>query len=200
MDVKQLRYFLAVAEELHFGRAARRMHVVQSALSMQIRALEEELGGPLFTRTSRKVELTQAGLLLLEEARRTLSQLERTKTLVQRSLRGEGGQVRVGFAGNAVLAGERMRDLRAFRVRHPEVALDLQEMAPQRQGEAILLGLIDVGYSPSLGVGMLERLSAETIGCWPFLLAMADIHPLARHKRVSLRKLAPAEKVPAAEV
>lgn len=98
MDLRHLRYFLAVAEEGHFGRAAQRLHIVQPALSMQIKALEEELGGPLFVRTSRKVELTDAGRLLQVEAQRTLEQADHARLTVQRSIRGETGQVRVGFA------------------------------------------------------------------------------------------------------
>jgi DNA-binding transcriptional LysR family regulator len=109
VDLRHLRYFVAVAEEKHFGRAAQRLHIVQPALSMQIRSLEEEIGGALFVRTSRNVELTQAGSLLLVEARRTLAQAERTKDIVQRSLRGETGTVRVGFAGNAVVMSDTAR-------------------------------------------------------------------------------------------
>ena len=97
MDLRHLRYFLAVAEEGHFGRAAQRLHIVQSALSMQIRSLEEELGGPLFLRTSRRVELTEAGALLRAEAQRTLDQAAHAQQVVQRSLRGEMGTVRIGF-------------------------------------------------------------------------------------------------------
>ena len=106
MDLRHLRYFLAVAQEGHFGRAAEKLNIVPPALSMQIKALEEELGGPLFIRTSRKVELTEAGKLLQTEAQRTLEQAEHARLTVQRSMRGETGLVRVGFAGNAVFSGK----------------------------------------------------------------------------------------------
>lgn len=190
MDLRHLRYFVAVAETGHFGRAAQQLHIVQPALSMQIRALEEEIGGALFIRTSRRVELTEAGALLLIEARRTLAQAERAKTIVQRSLRGEAGQVRVGFAGNAVLAGKLMHDLRELHRRYPAVELQLVEMAPHLQGEAILAGELDVGYAPSIGLTLDPQLSAQIIGVWPMMAAMADTHALAERKRVSLKSIA----------
>lgn len=114
MDLRHLRYFLAVAQEGHFARAAERLNIVPPALSMQIRALEEELGGPLFVRTSRKVELTEAGRILQIEAQRTLEQAAFARETVQRSIRGETGCVRVGFAGNAVFSGKLTNDLRAY--------------------------------------------------------------------------------------
>jgi DNA-binding transcriptional LysR family regulator len=190
MDLRHLRYFVAVAEEKHVGRAAQRLNIVQPALSMQIRSLEEEIGGALFVRTSRNVELTQAGSLLLVEARRTLAQAERTKEVVQRSLRGETGTVRVGFAGNAVLAGKLTDNLRAFRQRYPDADLQPVEMSPHLQSEAILAGQLDVGYSPSLDLAFDPRLVAEKHGTWPLLVAMAEDHPLARKKRVSVKSLA----------
>ncbi|OTP69724.1 LysR substrate-binding domain-containing protein [Caballeronia sordidicola] len=189
MDLRHLRYFVAVAEEKHFGRAAQRLHIVQPALSMQIRSLEEEIGGALFVRTSRNVELTQAGSLLLVEARRTLAQAERTKDIVQRSLRGETGTVRVGFAGNAVVTGKLTDNLRAFRQRYPDAELQPVEMSPHLQSEAILAGQLDVGYSPSLGSAPDPRLIVEKIGAWPLLIAMAEDHPLAKKKRVSVKSL-----------
>lgn len=180
MDLRHLRYFLAVAEEGHFGRAAQRLHIVQSALSMQIRALEEELGGPLFLRTSRRVELTEAGVLLRAEAQRTLDQAAHAQRVVQRSLRGEMGSVRIGFAGNAVFSGRLMADVRAFRAAYPDAEVILRELAPQLQVEAIQSGQLDLGYAPSHGGQALDSaLLFERIGTWPLVVALPEDHPLA---------------------
>lgn len=189
MDLRHLRYFLAVAEEGHFGRAAQRLHIVQSALSMQIRALEEELGGPLFVRTSRRVELTEAGRLLRGEAERTLAQAEHAQRTVQRALRGEMGTVRIGFAGNAVFSGRLMSDVRAFHAAYPEAEVVLRELAPYLQVEAIQAGQLDIGYAPSHGGQIVDdSLCFERIGTWPLLVAMPDSHPLvdARPLQVSM--------------
>ncbi|HZZ11293.1 MAG TPA: LysR substrate-binding domain-containing protein [Paraburkholderia sp.] len=190
MELRHLRYFVAVAEEAHFGRAAQRLHIVQPALSMQIRALEDEFGGALFVRTSRRVALTEAGELLLVEARRTLAQAERARSLVQRSLRGEIGSVKVGFAGNAVFTGQLMHDLRALHAGNPDVEVELVEMAPHLQGAAILAGEIDVGYCPSSGLALDTQLSARKIGEWPMVLAMSATHAFAARARVSLKAIA----------
>lgn len=190
MELRHLRYFLAVAEEKHFGRAAERLHIVQPALSMQIRALEEELGGPLFVRTSRRVELTEAGSLLLVQARNTLAQAEHAKQTVQRSLRGELGSVRVGFAGNAVFSGKLMRDLRTFHRTYPEVELIVREMAPQLQADAILAGQLDIGYTPDHRKVHDPALVAERIGYWERRVAMSDDHPLAHEPQLTVAMLA----------
>ncbi len=189
MDLRHLRYFLAVAEEGHFGRAAQRLHIVQPALSMQIKALEEELGGPLFVRTSRKVELTEAGLLLQTEARRTLEQAEHTRLTVQRSIRGETGHVRVGFAGNAVFSGRLTNDLRAFRRTYPDADLVVSEVAPLLQADAILAGQLDVGYTPDHSKIHDSALMAEEVGLWHRQVAMADDHPLASQAALTIAML-----------
>ena len=189
MDLRHLRYFLAVAEEGHFGRAAQRLHIVQPALSMQIKALEEELGGPLFVRTSRKVELTEAGLLLQTEARRTLEQAEHTRLTVQRSIRGETGHVRVGFAGNAVFSGRLTNDLRAFRRTYPDADLVVSEVAPLLQADAIMAGQLDVGYTPNHGKIHDPALMAEQVGIWHRQVAMADDHPLASQASLTIEML-----------
>jgi DNA-binding transcriptional LysR family regulator len=179
MDLRHLRYFLAVADEGHFGRAAERLHIVQPALSMQIRALEEELGTALFIRTSRRVELTEAGELLRVEARRTLLQAERAKTVVQRAARGEIGRVRIAYTGGAAFAGKLSGDLRAFRARYPEAELELEEISAGLHPQAILDDRIDLAYCPAHESKFDARLTSDPIGSWPWVVAMAEDHPLA---------------------
>ncbi|WP_437967960.1 LysR substrate-binding domain-containing protein [Sorangium sp. So ce260] len=190
VDLRHLRYFLAVAEERHFGRAAQRLHIVQPALSMQIRALENEIGGALFVRTSRRVELTEAGALLVVEAQRAVAQAERAKAIVQQSLRGDIGKVRIGYAGNAILTGKMTDHLRAFRKAHPAAEIELREMPPSRQAEAVLTGEVDVGYCPTFALKGDPRLSVQPIGTWPLVVAMAEEHTLAAHRRVTPKMLA----------
>lgn len=190
MELRHLRYFLAVAEEEHFGRAAERLHIVQPALSMQIKALETELGGPLFIRTSRRVELTEAGSLFLSEARLMLEQMEHTRLAVQRAIRGETGRVRVGFAGNAIFSGKMITDVRRFRKTHPDAEVTIQEIAPQKQVAAILAGHIDVGYTPDNSTTADPQIRVQKTGNWEMIIAMCDDHPLAIHPHLSVEMLA----------
>ena len=189
LDLRHLRYFLAVAEEGHFGRAATRLNIVQPALSMQIRALEQELGGPLFNRTSRRVELTAAGALFHVEAQRTIAQAEHAKLNVQKYMRGEVGRVRVGFAGNALFTGELIEDLCGFHRAYPGVELELCEMSPSLQAEAILDGRLDVGYLPAQNLREDAQLIAEPVCKWPWVVAMSNQHPLASIYRLTTRLL-----------
>ncbi|AGB79910.1 transcriptional regulator [Enterobacteriaceae bacterium strain FGI 57] len=190
MELRHLRYFLTVAQESHFARAAERLNIVPPALSMQIKALEEELGGPLFVRTSRKVELTEAGRLLQIEAKRTLDQAENACQIVRRSLRGETGQVRIGFAGNAVFSGKLTRDLRTFRHHYPDAEIVVSEIAPLAQAEAVLAGQLDISYTPDHDKLHSPALVAEKIGLWKRIVAMADDHPLASQSRLTVELLA----------
>ncbi|KVS75521.1 LysR substrate-binding domain-containing protein [Burkholderia cepacia] len=189
MDLRHLRYFLAVAEEGHFGRAAQRLHIVQPALSTQIRALEDELGAALFERSTRKVALTDAGRLLVGEARRTIEQAERARTLIQRAASGEAGVVRIGFVGNAVASARLSNDLAAFHAACPGVTLDLREMAPAAQREAILAGQLDIGYCPAFGPEFDTKLSVRTVGSWSWEVAMSDRHRLAKQRAVRVEAL-----------
>ncbi|VFS73609.1 HTH-type transcriptional regulator tfdS [Kluyvera cryocrescens] len=160
-------------KEGHFGRAAKRLNIVQPALSMQIKALEEELGGALFIRTSRHVALTEAGRLLQTEAQRTLAQVEHTRLAVARALRGETGRVRVGFAGNAIFSGKMIADLRQFHRCYPDAELVIQEIAPQQQVAAIQSGQLDVGYTPDNSKTATPDIMVQPLGQWDFLVALA---------------------------
>ncbi|MBA8957134.1 LysR family transcriptional regulator [Actinomadura namibiensis] len=142
--VGHLNAFVAVAEELHFGRAAERLGMAQPPLSQRIQRLERELGVRLFDRSSRRVELTAAGRMLLEEARDILERVERVHTLAERARLGETGALRAGLPpdlGGAVVAAL----ISAFRDRRPEVRLDLREIGTTGQAQALADGTLDVG-------------------------------------------------------
>jgi DNA-binding transcriptional LysR family regulator len=189
MELRHLRYFLAVAEEGHFGRAAERLHIVQPALSMQVRALEVELGTALFERTSRRVVLTEAGVLFRVEAERTVQQAMRAKDVAQRASRGEVGTVRIGFVGNAAFAGKLAADVSTFKLTYPKVELDLIELSPLRQVDAVLSGHLDAGYASDFQYTQELELSVDRIAAWPWILAMGSSHPLVRRAAVSAEAL-----------
>ncbi|MDR6935830.1 LysR substrate-binding domain-containing protein [Luteibacter sp. 3190] len=189
MDLRHLRYFLAVADEGHFGRAAERLHIVQPALSMQIRALEEDLGVTLLTRTTRRVELTEAGRLFRVEAERTLAQAEHARRTAQRAARGEVGRVRVGFSGNAALAGRLPEHIQSFHATRAMVSIELEEMPSADQIQAIVENRIDIGYCPDVGLPIPDTLSSEVVGAWPWVIGMALDHRLARLSDVRCRDL-----------
>jgi DNA-binding transcriptional LysR family regulator len=189
MELRHLRYFLAVAEEAHFGRAAQRLHIVQPALSMQVRALEAELGTPLFERTSRRVLLTEAGVLFRVEAERTIQQAARAKDVAQRAARGEVGTVRIGFVGNAAFAGKLAADLSSLKLAYPKVEIGITELTPLRQVEAISSGHLDVGYTYGVQYARERELAVDRIASWPWVLAMRSNHPLAGRAAVSVKTL-----------
>lgn len=189
IDLRHLRYFLAVAEEGHFSRAADRQHIVQPALSMQIRALETELGTALFERTSRRVTLTEAGTLFRVEAERTLQQAARAKEVAQRAARGEVGTVRVGFVPDPAFAGKVAADISAFKRAYPKVDLALTELPPLRQVEDVLVWQLDVGYSPNFEYPQEGDLAVDSIASWPWLVAMPSGHPLDKRAAITPKVL-----------
>ncbi|MCX5535798.1 LysR substrate-binding domain-containing protein [Streptomyces sp. NBC_00006] len=185
MELRHLRYFVAVAEECHFGRAAARLHVTQSTLSTQVKALEREVGGPVFVRTSRRVELTEAGQLLLVEARRTLAQAGRALDVARQSVRGETGAVRIGFSGIAVLEGTLSTDLRRFHAAHPRVELHLTELPPAAQVQGLRDGTLDIGYSPDNGLGEVSDLAVRRGARTTLSIAVRHDHALAAEASVA---------------
>ncbi|CAG9177486.1 LysR family transcriptional regulator [Cupriavidus respiraculi] len=144
MDLRQLRYFVTVAEELHFGRAAQRLAMTQPPLSQQIQALEEEIGVRLFARTRRSVALTPAGRQWLPEVRRVLADAAALPELAQRFARGDAGTLSLAFVSTADY-GILPDLLRRFRADHPDVELQLREATSDVQFEALIEGTIDAG-------------------------------------------------------
>ena len=180
---------MALAERLHFGRAAEALHISQPPLSRAIRALEDELGVPLFTRTRRRVELTPQGARLLEEARRVTGQLERAVHELRAMSVGAHARLRIGFVSLADY-GVLPDLLKAFKGAQPEVRLALREMLSPEQAAALAAGELDFGLllPPVAGAARLEHLVVQRER---FVLALPARHRLAQGSgRVSLRELA----------
>ena len=187
LEPRLLRYFIAVAEERHFSRAAERLHISQPPLSYAIRQLESTLGVQLLERTSRHVALTEAGRVLYREAQALLRQSEAVGTLVQRVDAGLRGRLRIGFVGSMLYRG--LPDLLAsMRAALPEVEHVLTELNSHDQLEAVRRGELDLGFihaNPAPGEVRTLDLVAE-----PFVLCLPDTDPLAQRRRVALRALA----------
>src|ERR1700755_1336395 len=146
MELRHLRYFVAVGEEQHYGRASRILRVAQPALSRQIQDLEKEVGFKLFDRLPRGVKLSAAGKLFLEDARRILQAISGATTRAARVARGQSGTLRVGFPENASWHGVVPESLRRFRKRQPDAELQLTPATSLEQIEAIRSGRLDAGF------------------------------------------------------
>jgi DNA-binding transcriptional LysR family regulator len=176
MDLRQLRYFIALAEEKHFGRAAKRLSLSQPPLSHAIRQLEEELGAVLFERTSRRVALTPAGTALLREAQAILQRTANARALVHDIARGRRGRLRIGFSGSMIYRGL-PQILAELRVRSPDIEVELQEMNSAAQVEAlrhdeIHVGFIHVREAP-------EGLDGDRYHSEPFVACLPSAHAVA---------------------
>ena len=181
----RIRYFVAVAEERHFGRAAEKLHMSQPPLSQQIQLLEKELGAQLLTRTTRRVELTEAGEILYHGAKRALDQLEQAILHAQRVQRGEAGLLRVGFVSTA--AFRLLSDvLSAFRQRYPQATLELFHLTSAQQAAAFDARTIDVGFLREPPGGDVE---AEVIDKDPLVVALPATHALAKRASIPARAL-----------
>jgi DNA-binding transcriptional LysR family regulator len=145
LDLVDLQAVVTLAETLHFGRAADRLHVSQPALSKRIRRIEQEIGGQLLVRRYRDVRLTEAGRVLADHGRRVLQEAAATVALSQRAVRGEAGLLRIGF-GIASILGLLPNVLLRFRRAHPDVELQLRDMSTPEQIAALGAGDIDVGF------------------------------------------------------
>ena len=189
MELRYYRYFLAVAEELHFGRAADRLHIAQPALSIQIRELERMVGGPLFERTSRSVKLTAAGVFLRQEAGLVLEQEERTFQKIRRMVKGQAGVLKLAYTGTAVFSGLLGDILKRYRAEFPEVEVRLREMDPNGQLAELESGKIQAGFMTTSFLSPPAELKLLPLSSWPMLLALPAGHRLAGQKKISVEML-----------
>ncbi len=187
MELRQLRYFVAIAEELHFGRAARRLSLSQPPLSLSMRQLEDELGTKLLERDSRHVALTPAGEVFLEDVRRLLGQFDDATDLARRVADGATGRLRIGLSASMLYRGL-PRLVKAYRNAYPKVVLTLVELNSAEQIEALSMDRIEVGFvnAPHVPDGLEGLLVAEE----PFVACLPDRHRLAGRRQLDLRALA----------
>jgi DNA-binding transcriptional LysR family regulator len=176
MELRHLRYFVAVAEELHFSRAADRLNIAQPPLSQQIHQLEKELGVQLFFRTKRKVELTAAGKVFLENAYKILTSIEKACKTAQQAYKGEIGKIAVGFTGTAIF-DILPKLMQYYRMRCPFVDLTVHQLNTENQIQSLLKKEINIGIlcAPVINTD----LEFEVIHQDPFIVALPENHPLA---------------------
>lgn len=186
MELRHLRYFLTVAETLHFGRAATRLGIAQPPLSRQIHDLEAEVGTPLFHRTSRGVVLTDAGAVFVQKARQILAASDEAITEARDAGAGRGGRLVIGFV-HSLAYSLLPQLLPGFRARHPGVVVSLREVTVLDKESALLSEHIDVGiYRPPARHPEIASIAIKEEG---FVLALPAQHPLARKRRIPVQAL-----------
>ncbi|MFG8540771.1 LysR family transcriptional regulator [Pseudomonas aeruginosa] len=186
MELRHLRCFLAVAEELHFARAAERLHMEQSPLSRAIKELEEELGVVLFARTTRSTRLTRAGALFLEHVPRVFAALQQARESVKAAANGFHGQLRVALSDG--ITPSRLPSLLALcRQEEPEVEIRLFEVPLSQQIKGLHDDLYDVGFAQSDEVG--DSIVATAVWSDPLMVAVPARHDLLKHKRIPLEEM-----------
>ncbi len=184
LETRLLKYFLAVAEELHFGRAAKRLHISQPPLSQQIMKLEEELGAKLFIRTKRKVSLTPAGEVLKQDALDILRQMETAQRHVREAAAGQRGRLSLGYVGPAMET--RLPEIiRAFKQTCPKVSLELHQKTSAEQIADIATGKLDIGAVRLFGQDV-DGIETRIFHRERYALALPSDHPLALKKEISI--------------
>lgn len=189
MELRHLRYFIAVAEELHFTRAAERLHIGQPPLSQAIQALEADIGAQLFARTKRSVRLTDAGKLFLTDARRILALSEQAGESARRAERGEAGELRIGFTFSTPLTPLFAAVINHYRQAYPHVTLTLHEMATLRQLDALAQRSIDLGFIRPPEGGNADALKLTLMRQDPLVAVLPTSLALARKKTIDMRDL-----------
>jgi DNA-binding transcriptional LysR family regulator len=188
VELRHLRYFVAVAEELHFRRAAERLRIAQSPLSQQIMALEHDLGVNLFLRDKHRVELTHAGEVFLPEARDLLERAKAAATIALRAQRGEHGRLRIGYLTSAT-SDLLSQVVRSFKLKHPKVDLVMHDMVPDAVVAGLEQGTLDAGVLRSDRVLGHAALGWQELWRDPLMVALPRDHWLAKKSRISIRWL-----------
>ena len=188
IELRHLRYFIAVAEELHFGHAAARLNISQPPLSQQIQILEQQIGARLFARTNRSVSLTDAGKQFLADSRQILSQVEDAAARAARLHHGETGELCIGFTSSAPFIKAVSDTLSTFRHRYPDVHIQTRETNTREQIVPLNEGALDLGLMRNTQLP--ETLVWERVLREPLLAMVPRDHPLASQPGVSLRELA----------
>lgn len=190
MDIKQLRYFIAVAEELHFGRAARRLHITQPPLSQQIKALEESIGVRLLERDRRSVQLTAAGQELLNHARRIVNMLPLAAQAARNAQHCEPGMLRISCSGMAIFSAEVLSCISRYRQRYAAIETQFCEGAAYRQLDELLAGQLDLCFLTGPLSGAVKGLHCHLFSRERLVAALPCHHPLAKAPRLRLKDLA----------
>lgn len=187
MELRHLRYFLALAAELHFGRAARRLSISQPPLTVAIQQLEAQVGAPLFLRNSRGVQLTAAGLALVPAARAALEQAEQALHAARDAASGQAGRLSVGFAGTMLYRGLPQM-LRRFQAEHPRLQFSLRELSSSEQLVELQHARLDAGFAhvAHAPAGLAQLL----VSSQPFVACVPASHALARRRALPLGALA----------
>ena len=187
MELSQLQYFSVLAEELHFSRAAQRLHISQPPLSVAIKQLEEQLGAQLFERSSKEVRLTPAGEHLRVQARDILERAHRAALDTRAVAQGMAGSLRLGFVGSSMYRGL-PEALARLQQQHPQVRVDLHELNSAEQVSALLHGKLDLGLMHTLAAP--TGLRAQTLLSEPFMACLPQAHALAQRARVAVADMA----------
>ncbi|MCI4234753.1 LysR family transcriptional regulator [Dickeya dianthicola] len=190
IELRHLRYFIAVAEELHFGRAAEKLHISQPPLSQQIQALEEQIGAQLLERNNRNVRLTQAGELFLKEAWAIINQVNQAAERAARIQRGEIGELNIGFTSSAPFVKQVSRSLLQFRQSYPDVHIQMLEINTKQQIAPLLDGKLDLGVMRNNPLP--ETLRHQLLLHEPMVAVVHEEHPLAAAPggHISIQQLA----------
>lgn len=195
MELRHLKYFIAVAEELHFTRAAERLHIGQPPLSHAIQMLEADVGAQLFERSKRWVRLTEAGKLFLQDARHILALSEQASENARRAQRGETGELRIGFTFSTPFTPLFAAVINSYRQQYPDVTLTLREMATNKQLESLSQHNLDVGFirppeGGELARGVSSPLRFRKLRKDPLVAVLPSTHVLAKKKKVPMKDLA----------